>query len=135
MDSDALKTLRKSYSEALYHINTFAGRITLRTDERWDIHEKILPYNEFIYITAWNPGSLPSSDSLNRENSALLLSELNRQSSFILFGYSESLSGEWREESFFAGDFCLEVGKTLQKKFGQNAFLYGRKGQRIELIF
>ena len=135
LDSDALKTLKKSYSEALYHIDTSAGRITLRTDEKWDIHEKILPYNEFIYITAWNPGSLSYSDSLNRENNSLLLSELNSCSSFILFGYSESPSGEWREESFFAGDCSLEIGKTLQKQFGQNAFLYGKKGQRVELIF
>ena len=135
MDSDALKILKKSYSEALYRLNTSAGQITLRTDELWDVHEKILPCNEFIYITAWNPGSLPFSESENRKNNSLLLSELKKNASFILEGYSESESGEWKEESFFAADIGLENGRILQKQFGQNAFLYGRKGQRIKLVF
>lgn len=135
MDSDALKTLRKSYSEALYRVDTPAGQTVLRPDENWAIHENILQCNEFIYITAWNPGSLPLSDSLNRENNFRLLSELKRCASFILEGFSESESGEWREESFFAADVGIETGRKLQKQFGQNAFLYGKKGRKIELIF
>lgn len=135
LDSDALKILRKSYSEALYRINTSAGQITLRTEENWDIHEKIFPCNEFIYITAWNPGSEPLPEPENRKNNFLLLSELKKTASFILEGCSESESGEWKEESFFAADVSLETGKILQKQFGQNAFLYGRKGEKIKLIF
>lgn len=76
-----------------------------------------------IYITAYNPFSIPQSEKVNDAANAKLRKLLGRK---VIPGTGSSPAGDWPEEkSFLAlGYEYPDTGYALARQFGQNAFLW-----------
>lgn len=93
-------------------------------------------YTRFAIITAFNPGSQPTDDSINAERQSQLECEL-------LEGNYEPFAAQNRpddpnapvEESCFVPDLTEEDACALAAEFGQNAVVCGSADGVPELVW
>ncbi|TGN00676.1 DUF3293 domain-containing protein [Leptospira yasudae] len=88
---------------------------------------------EWAFITAWNPKSLVLSLEENQRRNRELE---NRISSYSYFrGKGIGTDPSWvPEESFLILGMDMRSACDLGKEFGQNAIIFGKKGDRSQLI-
>ena len=123
--------LREHYLNAIYHIlpcNDFPEGYDIYIDDRHKHLDYWLDKNGFqswIFITAWNPGSeqIPLLENLQRNKK--LLSDINRMKLPVFDALGKAPDETWMEVSFWVPGLGQEKGKSLARKHGQNAFVFG----------
>ncbi|MBR9920566.1 MAG: DUF3293 domain-containing protein [Bacteroidetes bacterium] len=90
----------------------------------------------FVFITAWNPGSVRLSPNENAERQLKLFQELMDAGFHPLPGAGVPDDDSWQEEkSFLVPGMDKESGIHYAKKVEQKAIVYGEIGGEPELIF
>jgi hypothetical protein len=123
-----------------------ATHYTISTDVVIRIGEPCPPLDEFLlslgsdtaaYLTAWNPWSELQSPEANTGANERLAKELNGLPEVIqvLNGIGVDSSGKWPgEESFLVMGIHFMQAMELAERYGQNAFVFYRRGSEAELI-
>lgn len=90
--------------------------------ERWF---KLNRVNSAIFITAWNPLSIPTPTPENHAAQQKLLDEVNFRGLRYLDGEGCDPSGRWScEPSLLVFGMSLEAAKKLAEQFHQNGLIY-----------
>lgn len=91
-------------------------------------------YTTWVYITAWNPYSEPTSNELNEQRNLQLFEDIK---SFLVFeGEGVGTDPNWEpEKSFLILGIDRHSAILLGKKYRQNAIVLGVFQQHAELVW
>jgi hypothetical protein len=133
----------KTSLESVYRATTFRvespdGNIDVRIGEKHPLLDALLSQHcatEWAYITAWNPGSLPTSAKQN----ALAHVELLHIIRDLSFAYREGdgipdNDGWAPERSVWIAGIGRAEAVAVGVRFGQNAIVVGTYGGIAELV-
>jgi hypothetical protein len=88
-----------------------------------------------VFITAWNPRSVPLDQDSNDEANDLLEADLDEAGSVILPHIGVGYDPEWEpEHGFFALDLLEADAIELATAYGQNAIVIADRGQPARLV-
>jgi len=90
--------------------------------------------SEWVFITAYNPGSVVLSKEENEERQNKLKQRVIEADLSFIEGVGISEDAVWSDKSIFIPGITLVDAKRLGKDFGQNAIVYGTKGEKAVLI-
>lgn len=76
----------------------------------------------FLFITAWNPASQPTSDEENASRQQRLLEEVSQYR--VVNGVGKSQDGPWAEDSLGVFNVGLQDAKDIGDRYGQNAVVW-----------
>jgi hypothetical protein len=132
--------LWEAYIRAEYWVGFPQERILLQVGENAEGLSRIAPMPfgyeiSWAYLTAWNPGSIPQMEFVNRGRQEELELSLRGSGYGVLPGFSRDPTGQWPdEEGLLAFGLGWEHALTLGRKFGQNAILAGLGEGRVQLL-
>jgi glycosyltransferase involved in cell wall biosynthesis len=125
--------LERAYLETAYHVEGF--RTPIRIGES---HAELIQWlgeigqESWVYITAFNPGSVMLTAPENEQRNSALQQALTGR--HFLSGQGVGRSTDWpAESSFLVAGISREDGITLGRRFGQTAIVGGRLGSPAEL--
>jgi len=129
------KRLDAFYRATIYRIDHLQNplRVGSRSPEldKWLLDHS---YDRWIFLTAWNPASQPSSAEQNERAQSDLRHTLLARSFEYYPGVGIDPAGKWpAEPSLFIPGMPLSEGASLAYAFRQNAFLAGSIGQAVTL--
>lgn len=129
------RTLLNAYREAEYFLQPilFPDQAPLLfsfgrpfSDLQYELEQADI--QNFVILTAFNPGSQALSPEENLQRHELLRVQLMPMCRLLRDSVSQSSEGEWREKGFWALDVDLEKAVDLGRAFGQNALVGWEKG-------
>lgn len=88
----------------------------------------------WVVLTAWNPGSVPSSEQENAAAQRALTETLDRAGLVAWPARGESPEGDWAEDSLCVLDLDREQARALARRFGQVAVVQGEVGGEGTLV-
>ncbi|HKC17214.1 MAG TPA: DUF3293 domain-containing protein [Steroidobacteraceae bacterium] len=120
--------LEAAYRRTDYEVQTPDGPMLLRIDEHCPrlqgVHAK-LGVTESVFLTAWNPQSVPQCAPRNAVAQAHLDQRLAALKLTILPGWGRDPQGSWpAEQSLFVAGLDRDTATGLAKEFGQHAFVH-----------
>lgn len=88
-----------------------------------------------VFITGWNPRSVPLDQDSNDDANAQLEADLDEAGSVILPHIGVGYDAEWEpEHGFFALDLAEADAVELATAFGQNAIVVVERGLPARLV-
>ncbi len=120
--------LEAAYRATDYVVEAPQGAFTLRVGEASAalaaLHARY-GVDSSVYLSAWNPGSVPCAAADNDAAHARLSAALRRAGHLGIEGWGRDPSGEWpAERSLLVPGLALPLARELARRFGQNAFLH-----------
>lgn len=115
-----------AYRAAIYRIDAPAGRLDLRIGSACAALDRLLEafgVGRAVLLTAWNPGSRPCPDSVNRRRAARLAQTLAAWRIACLPASSMAPDGGWREEGLLALGLAHGRACQLAARFRQAGFV------------
>lgn len=89
-----------------------------------------------VFITAENPRSKRLDHETNLRRTAELLNELTRLGFAFFEGFGDGQTPDWPpERSFLVVGMNREEGLNLAAQFDQNAYLFVRQNEPVELVW
>jgi hypothetical protein len=86
-------------------------------------------FAEWAWLTAVNPGSRQLPEAENRKSMNALAQQLAAEGLLYVAGAAVADRGDWPDEaSFFVPGIEAQKAGQLARAYGQNAFLYGKRG-------
>jgi hypothetical protein len=92
-------------------------------------------FNSWAFITAWNPLPVILSLEENRNRNQNLEEEIISFGLKYSHGKGVSEDEAWFEESFFIANISLDKANEYAAKYGQLAFVYGKKSEKAQLVY
>ncbi|HEY2250326.1 MAG TPA: DUF3293 domain-containing protein [Planctomycetaceae bacterium] len=93
-------------------------------------------FNDWVYITACNPGSRRLSDAENARRMDELEARLHALPCVIYHGRGVGTIGDWPPEpSLLVQGLSENQGLDLGRSFGQAAIVAGRRGEPARLVW
>ncbi len=90
---------------------------------------------QWVFITAWNPGSQPLPLTKNQERQNKLIEKTGQLEKPFFYGRGEALDGKWEaEESLLVLGLSPAAGIDLGRAFRQNAIVAGSLDKPAELV-
>ena len=77
------------------------------------------------FVTAWNPGSMPTPRAANRLAQRALLAALRARPDVRLIRAGVGMGTGWRESSLFVVGPDARAMDVLARRFEQNAYVHG----------
>ncbi|MDR0528266.1 MAG: DUF3293 domain-containing protein [Zoogloeaceae bacterium] len=135
--------LLRAYRATAYRIYAHDMVFTARVNEPASFLEGSFfarKTRSWAILTAWNPHSQLRARQENLRAQQALLYVLRRMGfaakGRIFPGENFSDGGAWPPEAtVFIRNLCREKARELARAFGQNAFLWARRGGKSQLIF
>jgi hypothetical protein len=91
--------------------------------------------SEWVYVTAFNPGSRVVPDEANRARHQELCAAVTSLGVPVLEGHGAGIDGDWPLEiSLLIVGIALQDARVLGRKFGQLAIVAGRVGEPARLV-
>lgn len=88
-----------------------------------------------VFITGWNPRSVPLDQDSNDDANAQLEADLDEAGSVILPHIGVGYAAEWEpEHGFFALDLAESDAVELATAYGQNAIVVVERGRPARLV-
>ena len=91
--------------------------------------------NSWAFITAWNPLPVILFLEENRNRNQNLEEEINSLGLKYCHGIGISADEQWSKESFFIENISLDKANEWAVKYGQLAFIYGKKSEKAKLVY
>ena len=91
------------------------------------------PAQRYVFITAWNPASLPRPDAANHDADTRLVARLDAAGTARLAAWAQDADGLWREPGWLLADVGVDEGVALARAFDQAGILTGQRGQPLRL--
>lgn len=127
------------YSTTNYVVQSLQGDIVLRVDQVHPALDSILDgysAGAWAFITACNPFSNPLSDRENQERMLDLERHIRSGGWRFMPGYGKGDDGQWpAEPSMLVVDISPDDAVDVARKYGQNAIVYGRRGDPARLLW
>ena len=124
--------LAAAYREARYRVDAPAGSFELRIGAPAPELERLLVAvgcERWAYLTAVNPASIRLEDEENRRRLARLDAEIARRGWPVHPGAAVDPRGTWPDEpSRLVLGVDESAARELARRFGQNAFVAGERG-------
>lgn len=119
--------LMAAYSRTLFEAETPSGKLVLQVGEQnnqlQDLYRR-LQVHESAYITAWNPGSRPTSTTENDRAHTELLKTIQEAGTQAYQGFGRDPAGDWEpERSLLILGISEPAAVDIGKKFGQAAIV------------
>jgi hypothetical protein len=117
-----------AYRRAHYEVLAPDGPLLLRIDEPsaplQAVHTQ-LQVSDSVFLTAWNPQSVPQCAPRNAVAHARLAQRLAALELTVWPGWSRDPDNKWpAEQSLFVAGLTRERAAPLAREFGQNAFVH-----------
>jgi len=132
-------SLYKAYQQATYIVINEGRQKQVEVDVySIALDELLIEYQaqNAIFITAYNPRSVISSDAENQLRNSKLKSHLVQKGFRTLNGYSTDKAGSWpKEESFLVFELSQNRARELARAFEQNAYLNISLKRPVQLVF
>tara|TARA_B110000285_G_C14734342_1_gene427907 strand:- start:141 stop:584 length:444 start_codon:yes stop_codon:yes gene_type:complete len=135
MKNTKLTTAFLNTNYTIHSDDVFKEKVILKIGEIVDFNSTLPDLEEWTFITAWNPLPDILSNELNRKRNTALITELKENGFKSHLGIGISEDAKWFEDSFFVENMSLEKSLFYAKKFGQVAFVHGKRNQKVELVF
>jgi hypothetical protein len=120
--------LEAAYRRTDYEVQTPDGPMLLRIDEhcpRLQIVHAELGVNESVFLTAWNPHSVPQCAPRNAVAQARLDQRLAALKLTVWPGWGRDPQGKWpAEQSLFIAGLDRDTAAGLAREFEQHAFVH-----------
>ena len=120
--------LEAAYRRTHYEVQTPAGPMVLRIDVHCPPLERVhaeLGVNESVFLTAWNPQSVPQCAPRNAVAQARLDQRLAALGLTIWPGWGRDPEAQWpAEQSLFVAGLDRETAVGLAREFEQHAFVH-----------
>jgi hypothetical protein len=134
------QSLRAAYESTEYRVDDAArGPFPVRIGERSLALERLLVdsgFDDWVYITACNPGSRRMSDEENVSRMQELELRLRLLPGVIYHGQGVGTVGDWPPEpSLLVLGLREDQGLELARAFGQSAIVAGRRGEPAKLVW
>ena len=125
--------LATAYAAADYVVVLDGDPLPLRVGQPALDLEAYAPAPRYAFITAWNPASLPRSDTANQAADALLVAQLDGLRATRHAAWAQDPSGDWREPGWLVAGLDEDAVVHLALEFGQAAVLHWRAGEPVRL--
>jgi hypothetical protein len=134
------KSLLAAYKATNYWVDDApCGPFHFRIGEQCPALDRLLSetgFNEWVYITACNPGSRHLPDAENASRMFELESRLRTLPCVICHGRGVGTIGDWPPEpSLLVLGLSEDQGLELGRSFGQAAIVVGRRGEPARLLW
>ncbi len=120
--------LEAAYRRTHYEVQTPDGPMLLRIDEhcpRLQAAHTGLGVSESVFLTAWNPHSVPQCAPRNAVAQARLDQRLAALHLTIWPGWGRDPEGSWpAEQSLFVAGLDRDTAAALAREFEQHAFVH-----------
>ena len=131
--------LAQAYRKTTYAADiagvTYAIRIG-RLHRKLDAQLEVLRSTRWAFVTAWNPQSQRLSARVNRQRHALLTQALDERRIRWHPMHATGDAGDWpTEEGVMALGLSRTAARRLGKEFEQAAVVFGRVGEKAELVW
>ena len=125
--------LAATYARANYAVVLDGDALPLHVGEPASDVEAYWPVRRYGFITAWNPSSVPHSDSANETANAALLARLEALGAPRQPAHAFDDTGRWREAGWLVGDMEDTLLDLLGREFGQAGVLSWNFGEPVRL--
>jgi hypothetical protein len=120
--------LEAAYRRTVYEVQAPDGLMLLRIDEHCphlqNMHAE-LGVSESVFLTAWNPHSVPQCAPRNAVAQARLDQRLAALDLTIWTGWGRDPEGKWpAEQSLFIAGLDRDMAARLAAEFEQHAFVH-----------
>ena len=117
----------KAYLETDYHVLAplpFVMRLNVANESLAKLYKQTKA-GSGTFITACNPFSQETHETVNAARQAELAKDLSKRNLTFFDGVGKHPSGDWpAEPSYFVLGLSLEAAKVLGKKYNQNAIVW-----------
>jgi hypothetical protein len=130
--------LHQVYAATSFFANTPLGKICIRVGKLEPQLDRLLQEhraNTWCFITAHNPASKELPEEENRARQSDLEDEIRSRTLQFFPGEGQGETGNWSEQSILIIDINRPDAEQLARKYGQNAIVYGSRGNAAELIW
>jgi hypothetical protein len=128
MSAASRAQLEAAYRRTVYEVQAPDGPMQLRIDEhcpRLQAAHAQLGVSESVFITAWNPQSVPQCGPRNAVAQARLDQRFASLDLTIWPGWGRDPEGKWpAEQSLFIAGLASAAAAKLAVEFGQHAFVH-----------
>lgn len=125
--------LATAFADAEYAAVLDGDALALRVGEPATDLEAYWPAQRYAFITAWNPASVPLSDSANETANASLIARLEAAGLSRHPAHAYDRSGEWREAGWLVANIDPKLLDQLGREFGQAGVLAWARGEPVKL--
>ena len=125
--------LAAAYARAHYAVVLDGDALAIHVGEPAQDVEAYWPMRRYGFITAWNPASVPHSDSANETANALLVARLDAMGLARQRAHAFDKNGEWREAGWLVGNIDASLLDLLGREFSQAGVLAWAAGQSVRL--
>lgn len=125
--------LADAYAQAEYAVVLDRDALPIHVGEPARDVEAYWPASRYGFITAWNPASVPHSDTANETANAALVARLDAIGASRQPAHAFDREGLWREEGWLVtgiGDALLDL---VAREFGQAGVLAWSFGEPVRL--
>src|SRR6186713_2327069 len=121
------ESLLREYLASSYRIDAAGHELILhvgvRSEDLAELH-RTRGVQSSAFITAWNPGSQPLDEAVNRQRNDALARDAAAGGFGILRGRGHSPDRDWCEESYLVLGIDRSEALALARRYGQVAFLF-----------
>jgi len=139
LQSNAPSDLEAAYRSTTFGVETESGTLNIRlgvVNRPLDSLLEERRAHSWAYVTAHNPGSCLLTAQENSERHHCLVQYIKEHGQTYLPGQGVGDGGDWpAEESLLVLDVTEENAVALGAKFGQNAVVFGRRGDAPQLLW
>jgi len=125
--------LATAYALAEYAVVLDGDALRLTVGERAHDLEAYWPAQRYGFITAWNPRSVPQSDTANETANAALVARLDALGVSRQLAHAFDKDGQWREAGWLVADVEPSLLDLLAREFGQAGVLAWAFGEPVRL--
>jgi len=125
--------LAAAYAGASYCVLLDGETLPLRVGQPATDLEAYWPAQCYLFITAWNPASLPRCDVANATSDARLVARLDAAGAARQPAWAEGLNSDWREPGWLLANLERDYGLALAQEFGQAGVLMWERSQPVRL--
>jgi hypothetical protein len=125
--------LADAYAQAEYAVVLDGDALPIHVGEPARDMEAYWPASRYGFITAWNPASVPHSDTTNEAANAALVARFEALGAPRLPAYAFDKEGHWREEGWLVGDIGEALLDLIAREFGQAGVLAWTFGEPVRL--
>lgn len=129
--------LQKAYKNARYEV--YKPPLSFSIGQKHPEMDKALlqlysDYQNWAFITAFNPASVSQSATFNTRNQKELLKLIRKKGYNYLEGEGGSHDDSWPpEKSILIINIAEKEALALARQFGQKAIVFGKKGGKAQL--
>lgn len=125
--------LATAYAQAEYAVRLDGDIFRLKVGKPAGDVEAYWPADCYAFISAWNPASRPTPDTINQSADSSLVAQLKAIGAPHQPAWAEDTSGDWHEPGWLVAGLDPHMLDALAHEFGQAGVLHWEHGHPVRL--